>query len=86
VERVVSENAAYVAVPRDLLNRVIRSLDGNVMERTGTDEFIPTPPHTCDEDCADSLMHDGMWVTRLAPHPLAEALRALTPKPDEGLA
>jgi DNA-directed RNA polymerase subunit RPC12/RpoP len=75
---VADTTAAYVAVPRDLLDHVIRSLDGNVMERTGTDEFIDT----CDEDCADSLGHVGLWVTRLAPHPLAEALRALTDKPE----
>lgn len=64
-----------VPIPRPLLEQVIRSLDGNLLERTGKDEFLPAPSHTCDEDCGDTFAHDGMWVTTFDPHPLAEALR-----------
>ena len=72
-----------VEVPRDLLAQVIRSLDRNVLERPSRDEFIPTAPHACDEDCTDVFDHDGSWVTTFEPHPLAQRLRdLLAPSPE----
>jgi hypothetical protein len=77
-------SGSTVSVPRDLLEQVIAALNRNFMELPSQDEFIPTGPHECDDECKESLMHDGAWVTRFGQHPLAKRLGALASGTAEG--